>query len=115
LITGTARLLQHQNFDQHLLDALYGPEVAQLLAGVPDLHTRSVDEPNVPLRDIDPTVIRRANLSNRVMLVNFATSLSEAPLHARVPLPDDRPTCGKNFAAKPTNSACRDVPVFSKM
>jgi len=62
LTTGAGLLQQYWNFDQHWLDrmVLYGPEVAEMLASVPDLHTRSIDEPFVALRDIDPVVLRRS-------------------------------------------------------
>jgi DNA-binding CsgD family transcriptional regulator len=36
------------------------PEVAEMLNSVPDLHTRSLDEPIVVSRDIDPGVIERS-------------------------------------------------------
>jgi DNA-binding CsgD family transcriptional regulator/PAS domain-containing protein len=58
LSTGAAHLRQHWNFDEDWLDrmVLHGPEVAAMLASVPDLHTRELDEPVVAMRDFDPAV-----------------------------------------------------------
>ncbi len=58
LSTGAAHLRQHWNFDEEWLDRMvhHGPEVAAMLASVPDLHTRALDEPVVAMRDFDPIV-----------------------------------------------------------
>jgi hypothetical protein len=42
----------------------YGPEVAEVLNSVPDLHTRSLDEPIVVSRDFDPGAIERTRYYN---------------------------------------------------
>jgi DNA-binding CsgD family transcriptional regulator len=57
--TGASHLQQHWNFDTDWLErmVLHGPEVAAMLASVPDLHTRELDEPLVAMRDLDPAVV----------------------------------------------------------
>jgi DNA-binding CsgD family transcriptional regulator len=58
LTTGASRLQQHWNFDTAWLDRMvhHGPEIAAMLASVPNLHTRALDEPVVARRDFDPDV-----------------------------------------------------------
>jgi DNA-binding CsgD family transcriptional regulator len=66
LITGSARLQQHWNYGTEWLERMvhYGPEVAEMLNSVPDLHTRSLDEPVVGMRDLDPGVLQRSRYYN---------------------------------------------------
>ncbi len=62
LTTGTSHLQQHWNFDADWLDRmiLYGPEIAAMLASVPDLQVRALDEPVVAMRDVDAAVMQRS-------------------------------------------------------
>ena len=62
LIAGSSnRLQQHWNFSPAWLDRMvqYGPEIAELLNSVPDVHTRTLDEPIVGSRDLDPAMFQR--------------------------------------------------------
>jgi DNA-binding CsgD family transcriptional regulator len=58
LTTGASRLQQHWNFDTAWLDRMvhHGPEIAAMLASVPNLHTRALDDPVVARRDFNPEV-----------------------------------------------------------
>jgi DNA-binding CsgD family transcriptional regulator len=66
LSTGASHLQQHWNFNADWLDrmVLHGPEVAAMLASIPDLHTRELDEPVVAMRDFDPAVALRSRYYN---------------------------------------------------
>jgi hypothetical protein len=66
LITGSARLQQHWNYGADWLERMvhYGPDIAQMLNNVPDLHTRSLDEPFVGSRDIAPEMLQRSRYYN---------------------------------------------------
>jgi DNA-binding CsgD family transcriptional regulator len=66
LATGATRLQQHWNFDRHWLDrmVLYGPEIVGMLSSIPDLQTRSIDEPVVAARDVDPAVLQHSRYYN---------------------------------------------------
>jgi DNA-binding CsgD family transcriptional regulator len=58
LATGASRLQRHWNFDAAWLDRMvhHGPEIAAMLASVPNLHTRALDDPVVARRDFSPEV-----------------------------------------------------------
>jgi hypothetical protein len=62
LITGAVRLQQHWNYDPEWLERMvhYGPDIVEVLNSVPDLHTRSLDEPLVVSRDVDPELLGRS-------------------------------------------------------
>jgi DNA-binding CsgD family transcriptional regulator len=64
--TGASHLQQHWNFDADWVErmVLHGPEVAAMLASVPDLHTRELDEPLVAMRDLDPAVVLSSRYYN---------------------------------------------------
>jgi DNA-binding CsgD family transcriptional regulator len=53
LITGSVRLQQHWNYGPEWLERMvhYGPEVAEVMNSIRDLHTRLLDEPVVGSRD----------------------------------------------------------------
>ena len=66
LATGANHLRQHWNFNEDWLDrmVLHGPEVAAMLASVPNLHTRELDEPLVALHDVDSAIVLNSRYYN---------------------------------------------------
>jgi DNA-binding CsgD family transcriptional regulator len=66
LATGASRLQQHWGFGPGWLErmVLYGPEIAEMLSSVPDLHERPLDDPAIGMRDFDPAVIQRSRYYN---------------------------------------------------
>jgi DNA-binding CsgD family transcriptional regulator/PAS domain-containing protein len=62
LATGAGRLQQVWNFGPDWLERMiaHGPEVAEMINSVPNLFTRSLDEPMVATRDIAPEVLERS-------------------------------------------------------